>query len=456
MQKLNIYNASAIIVCVIYMTFAYFSYIRQRKSPSVKKFTAFCIVYSIYCFSIFLLFGFSNDLVSSIGTILLVIGALVPTILCDFLLTEAKARKKEYWLAYIPPFIFLFLSIYNAYANVLIELSYHKFYPPTPGLTYGVPIFFMVLIIYTGYNYRIKYRTIYSLERIKFLRQLFMGIYLFIPATIVDIAFIAVGIGIFPFSLPMLIGYVYQIMHILELEEVNERRTEYVMGLAHELKSPLAPIQMIVSGLGTKFDSDPKTKEALQVINYEVERYKNLVNNLYLMSSIEMDRSGSLKIYREPASLGHVIDDVVTLFQYGAERKGIKLISQSNSDHPNIFFDSDLIKQVLINLVNNSIKYTMPGGKISVDASYNDKRAYVSVSDTGAGIPKKDQNSIFNRFYRAENIEQTGEGGAGLGLSIAKLIIEMHGGEISVESKPDEGSVFKFYLPINGSIVNSK
>jgi len=448
MRNLNIYNTSAIVTCAIYIAFAYFTYVRHRKSPTIIKFVMLCIFYSTYCFGIFLLFAFNNDIVSKIGTIWIVIGTFVLVILCDFLLTVANVRKKEYWFAYIIPVIFIFISIHHAFKSQLIDYNIYKFYSPNPVLTVGVPTFFLVIILYTVLHFQASYKVIRSPDRLKFLKRLLMGLSIIVPATILDVAFIAAHKGIFPFSMPMFIGYVYQIMHVLDLEAANRRRIEYVMSLAHELKSPLAPIQMIISGLESKLAPEPKTKEAFQVISYEIERYKNLINNLYLISSLQSNLPEPIKLNKRPVILNNIVTDVITLYRNGAERKGIQLTHQSNGNQPTILADSDLVRQVLINLISNSIKYTMSGGKVNVNISYGKERVYVSVSDTGTGIPKKDQSTIFEQFYRAENIKQTGEGGAGLGLSITKMIVEAHGGKIFVESKHGEGSKFTFYLPI--------
>jgi len=448
MRSLNIYNISAIVCCAIYLAFAYFTYVKHGKSSTIIKFIALCIVYSVYCFGIFLLFAFSNDIVSSLGTIIHVVGSFAPVILCDFLLTVADTRKKEYWFAYIIPVIFIFIATYHALKNQLLDYNNYKFYPPNLILAIGIPVFFVIPIIYTYLLYRKTYKIINSPYRLKFLKQLFIGTCLMIPAPIIDVAFIAARKGIFPFSMIISVAYVYQIMHILDLEATNRRRVEYVMSLAHELKSPLAPIQMIISGLESKLAPEPKTKEAFQVISYEIERYKNLINNLYLMSSLESNQPEPIKLNKRPVVLNNIVTDVITLYRNGAERKGIQLTYQSNGNQPTILADSDLVRQVLINLISNSIKYTTSGGKVNVNISYGKERVYVSVSDTGAGIPKKDQSTIFEQFCRAENIKQTGEGGAGLGLSITKMIVEAHGGKIFVESKHGEGSKFTFYLPI--------
>ena len=401
-----------------------------------------------YCFGIFLLFGFDNELISSFATILIVVGTFTPSILCDFLLSIASIKQKKIWVLYIFPLIFIFISVQHAFKEELLDYGNHKFYTPSYPLIIGVPFFFISIILYTTLHFRQAYKLSHLPERKRSLNRLLMGMYLFIPATVLDILFYALNIGIFPFSLPMLIGYVYQILHILDLEESNKQRMQYIMSLAHELKSPLAPIQMLVSGLENRIPPEPKVKEALKVINYEIERYKNMINNLYLMTNLELSRIESIKVIKSPVVLNNIINDVIILFQKGAEQKGIKLAYQSNNENIVVLADGNLIKQVLINLIVNGIKYTDSGGSINVETSRSNGQAYVSVSDTGKGISSKEQRFIFEKFYRAENIEQTGEGGAGLGLSISKFIVEAHGGKISVESRIGKGSKFTFFLPI--------
>jgi signal transduction histidine kinase len=395
------------------------------------------------------MYAFKNDIISSVGINLHVIGgSFAPVILCDFLLTVANTRKKEYWFAYVIAFIFSISAIFYGLKNQLIEYDIYKFYPSNVILAISIPVFFIVLISYTYFCYWKIYKLIHSPYRLAFLKRMFIGVCLMTPGPILDVAFIALRIGVFPFSMVIFIGYIYQITHILDLEETNKRRLEYIMSLAHELKSPLSPIQMLINGLESRIAPDPKTKEALKVINYEIERYKNLINNLYLLANQELDQLDPTKIIKEPKYLNDITNDVITLFQFGAQQKGIQLTCQLSDTNPTILVDNNLIRQVLINLISNSIKYTTSGGKIHVETLYEDKKIYVSVSDTGAGIPQKAQSHIFERFYRAENIERTGEGGAGLGLSIAKFIVEAHDGKIFVESKIGEGSKFSFYLPI--------
>jgi signal transduction histidine kinase len=451
----NIYNISAIVVCVIYIFIAYSTYKKTRKSPAVIKFVSLCITYSIYCFSIFLIFEFDIDIITSFASILMITGTLCAVLLFDFLLTFADVREKKFRLAYIIPLIFTFVSIYHAFIKKLANhdiynIASYKFYPPNEILVIGIPIFYVLLTLYSILRLRIAYKVIRSPDRLKVIKRLFIGVCLLIPAPALDAAFVAAQIGIFPFSLVMFIGYNYQIMNILDLEATNQQRLEYVMSLAHELKSPLSPIQMLINGLESKIAPEPKTKEALKIINYEIERYKNLINNLYLLTDLELDRPEPIKIIKEPRNLNNIANDVIMLYQFGAQQKGIQLTYQLGDANPTLLVDNNLIKQVLINLVSNSIKYTNSGGKIHVETYYEDKKAFVSISDTGAGIPPNAQSHIFDRFYRASNIGRTGEGGAGLGLSITKFIVEAHGGKIFVESKVGEGSKFSFYLPIEG------
>ena len=448
----NIYNISAITVSIIYLFIAYSIYKKPKRNPSATKFIWLCVTYSIYCFSIYLLFSFNNDIIVSFASVLIVMGTFCAVLLLDFLLTFANIQKREYKIAYIVPIIFVFISIFHALNNELVDRYIngqfvYKFYPKNDILVFGFPIFYLLLILYATFRLRSAYSVIRP-DRLKIIKRLFVGVCLLIPAPALDVAFIAAQIGIFPFSLVMFIGFNYQIMNILDLEATNQQRLEYVINLAHELKSPLAPIQMLVSGLENRIPPEPKVKEALKVINYEIERYKNMINNLYLMTNLELSRIESIKVIKSPVVLNNIINDVIILFQKGAEQKGIKLAYQSNNENIVVLADGNLIKQVLINLIVNGIKYTDSGGSINVETSRSNGQAYVSVSDTGKGISSKEQRFIFEKFYRAENIEQTGEGGAGLGLSISKFIVEAHGGKISVESRIGKGSKFTFFLPI--------
>ncbi len=449
----NIYSISAIAICIIYLFIAYFVHRKSKRNLATKKFIRLCLTYSIYCFGIYLLFGFNNDFIVSFASVLIVTGTFCAVILLDFFLTFAGIQTKFFRLLYIIPTMFIFISIFHATNNELVDRYInnqfaYRFYPKNDILVFGFPIFYVLLILYAVFHLRNSYQLIQP-DRWKIIKRLFIGICLLIPAPALDVAFIAMQFGVFPFSLVMFLGFNYQIMNILDLEATNQQRLEYIVNLAHELKSPLAPIQMLVNGLENKIAPEPKIKEALKVINYEIERYKNMINNLYLLTNLELSNIESIKVIKSPVVLNDIINDVIMIFQKGAEQKGIKLAYKSNDDDLTIWADGDLIKQVLINLVVNGIKYTKSGGNILVETSYDDRFVYISVSDTGIGMSRKEQKLVFDKFFRAENIEQTGEGGAGLGLSIVKFIVEAHGGKIFVESHLGKGSRFTFFLPIN-------
>jgi signal transduction histidine kinase len=148
-----------------------------------------------------------------------------------------------------------------------------------------------------------------------------------------------------------------------------------------------------------------------------------------------------------PVSLNDLISEVVRGIAFLAERKGIKLSGNVPADFPMIYVDRARISQVILNIVNNAIKYTPPGGSITIGAKDEGDHVLVSVHDTGIGIPKKDLENIFSGFYHADYKLSYEYKGAGLGLALSKGIIESHGGRIWAESEVGKGSTFYFTLP---------
>jgi NtrC-family two-component system sensor histidine kinase KinB len=143
-----------------------------------------------------------------------------------------------------------------------------------------------------------------------------------------------------------------------------------------------------------------------------------------------------------------IIDDVVRSFEIQANEKGIELKKEIKAKEPiNVYADSDKVTWVLVNLISNAMRYTQQGGKITVSIDKNGNKAYISVKDTGIGIPKKYQEKIFEKFTQVKNDGVTA-GGAGLGLAISKDIVKAHKGRIWVESEEGKGSTFMFTLPL--------
>lgn len=192
------------------------------------------------------------------------------------------------------------------------------------------------------------------------------------------------------------------------------------------------------------------TAERIEKCHCEVLRLNSLVDDLNQLSLLERS---DLELQREEGDLNELLKTVVTNYKIQAEQKGLDI--KLKSTNARIFADMTRLSQVFINVISNAIKYT-DKGEITITLS-EDKKAYlVEVKDTGIGISEQDIPKIFSRLYRADQSRSRGTGGSGIGLSIAKKIVEAHGGMISVQSKINQGSNFKINIPKDSSLKNTK
>jgi two-component system phosphate regulon sensor histidine kinase PhoR len=202
---------------------------------------------------------------------------------------------------------------------------------------------------------------------------------------------------------------------------------------------------ILLDGLTGRIDDEQR--EILQIIRTNSEHLSWLIENLFDVSRIE---AGTFRIELSQSDLAELIHSVVETMEAHAAKRGITISTSIDKGIPPIFLDDHRIRQVLINLVSNSIKFTPRGGKIEIRAAWDwqsDMGVRVAVSDTGYGIPKEDIPRIFDRFYQPEKGNHGSLGGTGLGLSIVREIIQAHGGSMEVESEPGRGSCFSFRLP---------
>ncbi len=242
----------------------------------------------------------------------------------------------------------------------------------------------------------------------------------------------------------------------LELEKANEdlRRLDnlksiFVSSVSHELRTPLTVIKEFISLMleGHGGSLTESQREYLGIAHKNILRLTNLIDTLLDFSRIESGKGLQLKF--EPARLTEVVEDASMTLNQALEEKRLVLESHLDPEMPQVLVDRNRLVEVFINLINNSIKFTPAGGKISIDTrGLSEKRDYlkVVVSDTGIGIPSEDLPNVFNRFYQGQN---TGISmGAGLGLAITKEIIEGHQGSIQAESRLGSGTSFVFTLPL--------
>ena len=174
-----------------------------------------------------------------------------------------------------------------------------------------------------------------------------------------------------------------------------------------------------------------------------------LVQDLLTLSRLD---SNMIKENREYFDVAEAISDVVNSLAFEAEKHNHNMTFKTLNEIPPIYMDKDKLGQVLINLVSNAIKYTPDGGEIKITAHSINDIVTIKVKDSGIGIPKKDLERIFERFYRVDKARSRSEGGTGLGLAIAKEIINHFGGEIFIESEFGEGTEASIVLPIDGNI----
>lgn len=230
--------------------------------------------------------------------------------------------------------------------------------------------------------------------------------------------------------------------HLAESLENQERlRKALTADVAHELRTPLATLR---SHLEAFQDGvwDP-TPERLQACYDELMRLVRLVGDLEQLAQAE----SAPQLDLETLDLSGVTKHAVDTFQIQFEKKGVSLLPQLN---PGVYVrgDRDKMVQVLINLLSNALKYTPSGGRVTVGVLERGKRALITVTDTGPGIPESDLPFIFERFYRGDKSRTRATGGAGIGLSIVKALVQAHGGQVSVESKVGKGSTFSVVLPL--------
>lgn len=226
---------------------------------------------------------------------------------------------------------------------------------------------------------------------------------------------------------------------------MEEIMTQFVSNISHELRTPLTCIKGYVETLleGAMTNEDT-LRRFLSIINEETQRLERLINDLLDLSIME---SRKIKMHLGEIHIAPLVEDTANFLATAVEKKNLTISTKIIGTVSTIYADEDRLQQVLMNLIDNAIKYTPQGGNITISAKEDDGFVTVSVADTGMGIPYQDQERIFERFYRVEKERSSSSGGRGLGLAIAKHIIDGHGGIIGVKSEPGNGSTFYFSLP---------
>lgn len=239
-------------------------------------------------------------------------------------------------------------------------------------------------------------------------------------------------------------GAVITVQNLTEMKRLETMNRDLLTNISHELRTPMASLKAIIETLQDGAIEDRiAARGFIDRAREQTDRLHQLVSELSELTRLE---SGQTKLAREKLDLGPLIMRVAEGLRLQAERAGLKLTVSTSSGLPPVLADPQKIEQVLVNLVHNAIKFTHEGSVELVTAPEGDDTVAVTVKDTGIGISPDDLPHIFERFYKADRARQGG--GSGLGLSIAKKLIEAHNGTIRVESEPGKGSGFTFTLPV--------
>ncbi len=251
-----------------------------------------------------------------------------------------------------------------------------------------------------------------------------------------------------------LTGTVSLLSDITHYKRVSRLKTQLVATISHEFRNPLTSIAMAVGLLLDEkhLQTDQETRLLLQAISDDSQRLSGLVDNLLELSKME---EGQIAIKLENVEVGEMVETALGPLRLQLKEKNINLGLEIPESLPEVTVDATKATWILTNLVGNAIRYTPRNGTITVSSFQKQNKVYISVKDSGSGIPPEYHEKIFEKYTQ---VKGSNSGKAGLGLAIAKEIVEAHGGHIWVESKVSEGACFTFTLPIKakGGQVNEK
>ncbi|HPW41793.1 MAG TPA: ATP-binding protein [Bacillota bacterium] len=246
-------------------------------------------------------------------------------------------------------------------------------------------------------------------------------------------------------------GIIITIQDVTELRKLERVRTEFIANVSHELKTPLTSIKGFTETLKS-FDFDDKQDAIrfLNIIEDEADRLYRLINDILSLSELEQKKTKTVK---EKIDIEKAVEEVLSVLKSQSDKKNIELSAKIQEGLESISGDGDKFKQMLINLIDNAVKYTPENGKVSIEAYKQSHNAdldklIIKVKDNGIGIPKQHIPRLFERFYRVDKARSRSIGGTGLGLAIVKHIVILFNGEIEVTSEVGKGTEFRIILPM--------
>ena len=233
---------------------------------------------------------------------------------------------------------------------------------------------------------------------------------------------------------------------LARLENSFKEQQRFIADASHELRTPLAVLRGETEVALGKTRTLEEYQQSLSLIQDEAEQLSRIVEDLFILARQPINTRAALS--KERVSLNDAVRDCARAAQVLATQKGVRLKLENDSPAIALNGNQELIRRLILNLLDNAVKYTPAGGEISLALARENGNAEIVVCDTGIGIPEAAQPRVFDRFYRVDKARARAMGGAGLGLSIAQWIVEVHGGEISVSSAPGRGSTFTILLPL--------
>jgi two-component system phosphate regulon sensor histidine kinase PhoR len=230
---------------------------------------------------------------------------------------------------------------------------------------------------------------------------------------------------------------------VTDVKRVEMVRRDFVANVSHELRTPISAIKAVLETLADgAIDDAEAAHRFLSQADAEVDRLAAMVEELLELSRIE---SGELPLPREPLDAGEVVTAAAERLRARAAREGLRFDVQVGEGLPPLLGDARRLEQAVVNLLDNAVKFTPPGGLVRVLVRGEEGGVVIEVSDTGAGISAEDLPRVFERFYKADR--SRAGGGSGLGLALVRHTVEAHGGSVTAESRPGEGSLFRISLP---------
>jgi heavy metal sensor kinase len=239
---------------------------------------------------------------------------------------------------------------------------------------------------------------------------------------------------------------------LARLEDSFKEQQRFIADASHELRTPLAVLRGETEVALGKTRTVDEYQKSLSLIQDEAEQLSRIVEDLFILARQPINTRAALS--KERVSLNDAVRDCARAAQVLATQKGVRLKLENDSPPIALNGNQELIRRLILNLLDNAVKYTPAGGEISLALARENGNAEIVVRDSGIGIPESAQPRVFDRFYRVDKARARAMGGAGLGLSIAQWIVEVHGGEISVLSAPGRGSTFTILLPLTQTYLD--